>query len=345
MSDIGGQQGAANSESDKKDSTNEASIDSSLVKTQELDPRISNAANDIVKDHQEKPSIKAPKTYQGEINTEKEILDRVKTSERWMIWLTAVVAFTAIFQTVQSCNNNASTSKQVDKVICAANRIGEAADKFSTSAANINTGIGKAVDKLGDQAGATNDLGKQAGIQASAATQSVAILKRQFIADHRPYVSIFKTEFTGSTTANDIQPISGQPLSVDLNYVNNGKGPALNFRIQRYLVFGKSGIDRFNAIRHYPNTVTKGTVLTVGVPAFSTAKALKNPDEEAQFVTESDLQTWDGTRPIILFGTFYYDDAYGNSYCNDFSAYWLHDKVWADAGSHAVHTCEEKKAK
>lgn len=106
-------------------------------------------------------------------HTKSRILDRVKTGERWMILLTGVVALSAVFQTVQSCNNNASTSKQVDRLICAADQIQQAANNFSESAKGINSGVDRAVAKLDLQAGAAKTSAEAMKKMASA-TQTTA---------------------------------------------------------------------------------------------------------------------------------------------------------------------------
>ena len=70
-----------------------------------------------------------------------------------MILLTAIVAGSAVFQTVQSCNDNARTSQQVNRIICIANQIGGSAANFSTSAGDIGAEVQDAVGKLNLQAG------------------------------------------------------------------------------------------------------------------------------------------------------------------------------------------------
>jgi hypothetical protein len=90
---------------------------------------------------------------QGEgSTTDKELLDRVKTGERWMICITILVFLVSCFQAYESWTNNKSTGVQVDNIITAANRVDNAADSFSKSAAGINGGVASAVSELHGQA-------------------------------------------------------------------------------------------------------------------------------------------------------------------------------------------------
>lgn len=150
--------------------------------------------------------------------TEQEILDRVKTGERWMIFLTAIVAGSAIFQTVQSCNNNASTAKQVDRIICAADRIGGAADRFSGSAAHINEGIGNAVIKLQAQA-EKMDTARQSSETNSQKALDASIQASRL--DERPWI-------VGNGLSLSSEPEEGKMPTVTITLRNTGKTPALN---------------------------------------------------------------------------------------------------------------------
>jgi hypothetical protein len=161
-------------------------------------------AKSVEMDQQRETETKANDPADGKNKTEQEILDRVKTGERWMIFLTAIVAGSAIFQTVQSCNNNASTAKQVDRIICAADRIGGAADSFSGSASRINDGVVGAVGKLQKQVEETERSRKSAG--------------RSSRIDERAWVSF---------QLKNLIFEEGKPLAITTQFSNSGKTPAV----------------------------------------------------------------------------------------------------------------------
>lgn len=142
--------------------------------------------------------------------------------------LSVAIAFFACCQLVVTCNNNRSTSQQVDKIITAANGIKGAADSFSgsaasikdsanafsQSAASINTGVNAAVDKLNLQA---EEL-KQSVQQASRLANETAKANENVVGADRPWVGV------------ESYPIDnfeeGKTAKLAITYINTGKRPA-----------------------------------------------------------------------------------------------------------------------
>lgn len=137
----------------------------------------------VIVDEQGHAYTKRQNAYNRFTNGIKGFSGRIDHGERWMILLTAIVAFTTVSQTVQSCNNNRSTAAQVDRLIDAANRVDDAAESFSKSASGINGGVSDAVTKLDAQAKATQR-------SANAAQQNVEALKRGLEVQQRSWVGI-----------------------------------------------------------------------------------------------------------------------------------------------------------
>ena len=113
-------------------------------------------------DDASKGSVEAPKPTQSASQTQKETLDAIRKGERIALIIAAIVAFGTIGQWITSCNNNASTTKQTERLLDAANRVDDAAESFSRSASGINGGVNNAVDKLNLQADALNKSVAQA---------------------------------------------------------------------------------------------------------------------------------------------------------------------------------------
>lgn len=168
----------------------------------------------VIVDEYGNPIRHADNPKDKETTTEKEILDRVKIGERWMILLTAIVACSTVFQSIQSCNNNASTSKQVDKIIVAADRIDDAADSFSGSAAGINGGVRDAVGKLNLQA----DKLAQNVTQTSRLAKATETANANVIASDRPWIG-------GVIQVSNFEV--GKSYTMTTTWTNSGKRPAM----------------------------------------------------------------------------------------------------------------------
>src|SRR5258707_1063426 len=101
------------------------------IPAHESEPVIFDATGEVVKHEEKEAAIKAAEAYQKIDTKQGAILDRIKTGERWMILFTAIVALTTIYQAIQSGCNNANTSRQVEKIIGAANTQASAANKIA----------------------------------------------------------------------------------------------------------------------------------------------------------------------------------------------------------------------
>jgi hypothetical protein len=176
---------------------------------------------------QEKSAIEAAKAASEAKATQKETLDAVKKSERIALVIAGIVAVATIGQWVTSCNNNASTSIQTDKLICAANKNAEAADKirvasernaaaaegFATSAGNINVAMGDAVKKLNLQAGALNE----SVIQATRLAHDTEVANQNASDADRPW-------FGAQIVITDFDP-DHVPMAT-CTFTNSGRRPA-----------------------------------------------------------------------------------------------------------------------
>jgi hypothetical protein len=152
-----------------------------------------------------------------------------------MAFGTLFYAGAAIVQICIMRENAQDASSQTDKLIKAAQAQACAAKSFAASAANINAGIGTAVDKLNLQADATKKLAVQA--QRSADTS-----QNIFEAANRPYVGVtgikpiqFDTK-TGECSAvahlKNFRTVPATEFWIkDLPWVNNGP------HIHRYHAF------------------------------------------------------------------------------------------------------------
>jgi hypothetical protein len=146
----------------------------------------------------------------GIASGEKNILDRIKTGERWMILFTAIVAFITVAQFIQSGCSNRSTSKQVDKIIGASNTQALAASSFAASAKSIDTRI----------------LATEGDFQRMAINADKALLATQqsFRDDQRAWLGIDVSKATVHHRGNDL----GDPEEISIPVRNSGKTPALD---------------------------------------------------------------------------------------------------------------------
>jgi hypothetical protein len=186
-----------------------------------------------------KPGNKTGETNDPKQPSQQDILDRIRAGELWMIAFTAVVALTTVAQFIQSGCNNRSTSKQVDRIIgaadtqaCAAQKIADAsernataAESFSASAQGIETKTGKAVAQFQHLAGATQQA-------ANVASESLTSVQRALVA------------FLGGITATkDISDNKISTLTLSLPLQNLGNTSTVGAISQiNWKVFDPSGM-------------------------------------------------------------------------------------------------------
>jgi hypothetical protein len=199
-----------------------------------------NAAGErIAVDQTEEARVKAKEAQDSIEHGQKDILDRIKTGERWMIFFTAIVAFTTVGQFLQSGCNNASTAKQIDKIIgaahtqaCAAQQIAAAsrrnataAESFSLSAKGIETKTGEAVNNFQRLASATQQA-------ANVARESLTSVQRAQMA------------FAGQLTVQKkIDQNKITDLTFTLPWENLGDTATVNTRDRaNWKIFPNSGI-------------------------------------------------------------------------------------------------------
>jgi hypothetical protein len=137
-----------------------------------------------------------------------EILKGVGSEKILNIVLTAIIAFSTVWQALISRANNAATATQTDKLIRAAQMSAHsaahnaaAATSFSQSADSINAGVENAVKKLTLQA-------NQAGRSAQAAEDAVGITQTQMRLDQRAWIGFqdIKIERTIAVELGDQSP-------------------------------------------------------------------------------------------------------------------------------------------
>jgi hypothetical protein len=127
--------------------------------------------------------------------------------------LAFAITFFAAAQWITSCVNNSSTSKQVDHMITAADRMDDAADSFSTNSGEISRGVRDAVDKLNLQAGSLSD----SAAQASRLADNTETANQNVIEADRPWIG-------GYITVTDFS--LGKKPNVTIVFVNSRKRPA-----------------------------------------------------------------------------------------------------------------------
>lgn len=104
----------------------------------------------------------APETKHQKVKNYWKHLLAEKPDRHIELLLTFAICFFAAVQLVITLSNNASTSRQSQHLLDAANRADDAADGFSSSAANISRGVSDAVGKLNLQAQSLKDSATQA---------------------------------------------------------------------------------------------------------------------------------------------------------------------------------------
>jgi hypothetical protein len=124
-----------------------------------------------------------------------------------------VVAFAGA-QFATSCSSSRSTSQQIGQLLISANRTNDAADSFSDSAAHINSGIGSAVAKLGEQVGKLDTSAEQTRRLAAATEKANAYSAES----DRPWIAV---------KLYPDNPDAAKPVKWRAVFPNAGRSPAL----------------------------------------------------------------------------------------------------------------------
>jgi hypothetical protein len=173
----------------------------------------------------------------------------VGIDRRVELGISICIALFALFQLLNSISSSQSSSRQIQQLICAAEKNASAADKFRIAAEGINRHVSDAVSELSDQASAS-ETQAQASLR-SAKAQEIAnrTVADQFALTERPWVqvdtnmSIYQGPVWVATDASG-KPIIKQPrelmddpndmilgnfpMIISATFSNVGHSPGLN---------------------------------------------------------------------------------------------------------------------
>lgn len=133
--------------------------------------------------------------------------------------LTIAIATFSCFQLLITCSNNASNSKQTERLLQSANRVDEAAESFSRSASGINGGVTDAAVKLNEQVDRMDASVKAANKLAAQAERAAHDSELVSYRDLRPYVQVVRLEFAGN-------PLASEKIKGFAPMFNSGRTPA-----------------------------------------------------------------------------------------------------------------------
>ncbi|HTJ30721.1 MAG TPA: hypothetical protein VL346_09485 [Acidobacteriaceae bacterium] len=148
----------------------------------------------------------------------------VEPDRQTELLLALAITFFAAAQWITSCQNNASTSTQVNRLITAADRIDDAADSFSRSASGINRGVSDAVGKLQSQVDKMDASRKSADRNSAVAMQTTI---DSFHREERAWIGISKTNPLNFTPNAATQSAN---MVVAFTLRNYGRSAAENVR-------------------------------------------------------------------------------------------------------------------
>jgi hypothetical protein len=249
----------------------------------------------VIVDERGNPYRHQRNTYETFKSLIKGIFDRIPHGERLMIALTLVIAFSTVCQSVMFYFSNRSTSRQVDHIIVAADRIDDAADSFSKSSAEINRGMANAVSKLEAQAVAT-EAARESSIEES--DKSLKATVENFRVDQRAWVGI--------QHVIPIPPdgLSGQ-IGMYFDVQNTGRTPAINVRNREEIEQSPNGSESaFSADysdAYFPPMASKSVMMPNAV---DTATQWSS-DLQAQIIASIEK------KKFFFHGRIAYDDVFG----------------------------------
>jgi len=179
-------------------------------------------------DGKEQDEPNARQTHRNAYESEDEIERLAKEFWRWLMrqniqvhqWIIALSSIALLGVTFSQLVVSCSGSAQMEKLISAADKNADAAEKFRVAAEGINQGIGDAVSKLNSQA-------VSAGKQADAATAMVDA-NQQMIESQRAAISVELYGVLNPVTFHD----RGLSLAFSVLLINNGQVRAVDMVVR-----------------------------------------------------------------------------------------------------------------
>jgi uncharacterized repeat protein (TIGR01451 family) len=214
--------------------------------------------------------------------------------------LTLAISFFAAAQLIVSCSNNASTSRQSERMLQSANRIDDAADSFSRSANGINQRMSDAVTQLTTQAAAMDKSRVSSENQSTKALQAAIDNSHR---DERAWVGISRIQ----TDPTVVQ--AGKTFVYLLDLSNTGRTPAKNVhgfmltdpQLPGHLPdFSYSTDAPFKAGTILPST-SISTVMKLGI---------RNPMGGAELTPKAIERFAAGDIDLFVHGIVYYEDIF-----------------------------------
>lgn len=147
-----------------------------------------------------------------------------------------------------------------------------------------------------------------------------------FQEEQRPRIAVPTFEMVDVTTKSRGITI-GHPFAVNVYFINNGKSAARNIYVHRHVLFGK---DYTKQLKVEPEDAwNSGYTLEPNIIQVMTAMSVKDTYAvESVYYNPDWVISWDGSRPIIVFGRITYQDSYGKKYCTPFGMQYLENDAF-----------------
>ena len=268
--------------------------------------------------------MKASETGEDEEYPGKEVDELYRHFRNWIVqasrktglhdWLmvvfTGVLTIVAIQQYLASSNSSRTSSEQITKIINAADRIEDAADSFSGSAAHINEGVGEAVATLQNQASELDQSRRSSELQSAKSLKTAIQSGRS---DLRPYIVTPVEKPDGYTVYCDAM-YGG--ICAKFEYRNAGRTPAVAIIIDSFLI-PDVRIDR----ARYPMKVERytgleGSVLGNTDPGFGVTRQASRPVPPCSASSYHQRPCGD-----IVYGLIRYKDIFGEPHETGFCTF------------------------
>jgi len=236
-----------------------------------------------------------------------------------LIAVTAFISCSGSKQTQALIDNGNRQAAAAERFADAANEMKQAAWDFKGSAQGIDGNLGNAVSKL-DAQNRSTDLARVSAQRSS--EQQMSVLQEQMEMSERPLVGVAKYAFFDENASpNESARTSiltvGKPIEINIDYLNEGKSPALNLQVFRHVSFGLEALS--DVIADTPKDARGSDLFPKTDPDLVTAITLRDSSKSGEFnVSISDTRGWTGKFPIITWGEIIYYDRFNNKYCTPF---------------------------
>ncbi|MGH8070829.1 MAG: hypothetical protein ACRERE_37460 [Candidatus Entotheonellia bacterium] len=229
---------------------------SDRIESQVTKPPVSDASMNVIKDEAEEPGVRHQDSHHETAKTKGKSIDRITASDRWIIFLTGIIALSGIAGTFiigWQLSVMRGQLEEMQRSSADTRALAESAKKQAENTERLASAAIEQVRHLEVSAKETHAL-------AAATQDTLELARTNFAKDQRRIIWVSKMP--------DLNLTIGQQLKWDIPHANYGKSPAIGLLMRSQIVFGKDKEKRIDPNLFKPIYIPKqppsGSVVVPG---------------------------------------------------------------------------------